>query len=84
MSERDVPSRGQPAPPGEVTAAGPTPDPDVGVETPEGDAVEQRQNGDDDESAPDAEFTGDLPMNADEADVVEQRRIVHTEEEEYR
>jgi hypothetical protein len=85
VSQRDVPTRGRPAPAAAATAAGPAPGPDRDVETPEPDAVEQSQAADgDEEPALDAEFTGDLPLNASEADVVEQRRIVETEEDEYR
>jgi hypothetical protein len=56
----------------------------MGVETPEGDAVEQhtplRAESDDER----LEWTAQIPFDADEADAAEQKRSVELDDEDYR
>lgn len=48
----------------------------MGIEDPDADVAEQLQPVDDDESADIAEDPGDVPLEADPADVAEQREVV--------
>jgi hypothetical protein len=57
----------------------------MGVETPEGDAVEQHTPLRDDESENERlEWTAQVPFDADEADAAEQKRLVELDEDDYR
>jgi hypothetical protein len=58
----------------------------MGVETPEGDAVEQHtplraEDPADDERL---EWSAQMPFDADEADAAEQKRLVELDEDDYR
>lgn len=86
MTERDLPDRGQPANPEEVVHPDPIPDETPGIEEPEADFIEQRLDTEDEEAAaaerPAAE---ELPLDANEADVVEQRATARADlDEDYR
>ena len=79
MSERDLPDRGQPANPEDVVHPDPVPDEAPGIEEPEADFIEQRlREGEEDEETPADE---ELPLDANEADVAEQRTPVPTDED---
>ncbi len=73
MSERDLPSRGQPEKPEDVTYRDPLPDAEPGIEDPEADFVEQRL-GESDDEAEEPPADEPVPLEAPEADVMEQRR----------
>jgi hypothetical protein len=81
MTERDLPDRGQPAHPDDVVHPDPIPDETPGIEEPEADFIEQhlREDEDDSEELP---RVGELPLDANEADVVEQRTTARIDEDE--
>jgi hypothetical protein len=57
----------------------------MGLETPEGDAVEQHTPLRDGESEDERiEWTAQAPIDADEADAAEQKRLVELDEDDYR
>ncbi len=58
----------------------------MGLETPEGDAVEQHTPLRDDDQANDGrlEWSAQVPYDADEADAAEQKRSVELDEDDYR
>ena len=56
----------------------------MGLETPEGDAMEQHTPLRDDESDNERVWTAQVPFDADEADATEQKRLVELDEDDYR
>ncbi|MEV0406124.1 hypothetical protein [Actinoallomurus sp. NPDC050550] len=80
MTERDLPDRGQSAPPEEVVHSDPVPDENPGIEEPEADFIEQHLRDDEDEEPSPAE---EIPFDANEADVVEQRTTTPRLDEDY-
>lgn len=83
MSERDLPSRGRPANPEDVTRPDALPDAAPGIEEPEADFIEQRLDEEDteaEEPAPDE----DVLFRANPADIAEQRAAAPADEDEYR
>ncbi|MCO6008635.1 hypothetical protein NE236_27040 [Actinoallomurus purpureus] len=81
MTERDLPDRGRPAHPDDVVRPDPIPDETPGIEDPEADFIAQhlREDEDDTEELPRGE---ELPLDANEADVVEQRTTARIDEDE--
>jgi hypothetical protein len=57
---------------------------EMSVETPEGDAVEQRAALTDEDRGDQPEWPRHLPFDANEADAADQERPVHLDEDDYR
>jgi hypothetical protein len=82
MTERDLPDRGQPAPPDEVVHADPLPDEAPGIEEPEADFIEQHLDADgEEEGSEELPRVEEIPLDANEADVVEQRITARVDED---
>jgi hypothetical protein len=73
MTERDLPDRGQPAHPEEIVHPDPVPEEAPGIEEPEADFIEQHLRDDEDEGPGEPPTVEELPLDAAEGDVVEQR-----------
>lgn len=56
----------------------------MGLETPEGDAVEQHTPLRDETDGERVEWTAQVPFDADEADAADQKRLVDLDEDDYR
>jgi hypothetical protein len=80
MTERDLPDRGQLAHPEEVVHPDPVPEEAPGIEEPEADFIEQHLRDEEEgpEGLPAAE---ELPLDADEGDVVAQRLTAPIDED---
>ncbi|GAA4637008.1 hypothetical protein GCM10023196_089130 [Actinoallomurus vinaceus] len=82
MTERDLPDRGQPGRPEEVVHPDPVTDETPGIEEPEADFIEQHRR-DDEEDSEEPPLVAEIPLDANEADVVEQRTTVPPLDEDY-
>ncbi|GAA0361049.1 hypothetical protein NE235_21840 [Actinoallomurus spadix] len=83
MTERDLPDRGQPANPEEVVHRDPIPDETPGIEEPEADFIEQRLDTDREEEGPaERPPLEELPIDANEADVIEQQTTARADQDE--
>ena len=83
MTERDLPDRGQPGRPEEVVHPDPVPDETPGIEEPEADFIEQHLRNDEEENAGGTPLGEEIPLDANEADVVEQRTTTPRLDEDY-
>ncbi|MFL6051739.1 MAG: hypothetical protein ACJ72W_02300 [Actinoallomurus sp.] len=82
MTERDLPDRGQPAPPEEVVHPDPLPDTAPGIEEPEADFIEQHLDADgEEEGSEELPPVEELPLDANEADAIEQRITARVDED---
>jgi hypothetical protein len=83
MTERDFPDRGQPARPDEVVHPDPVPDETPGIEEPEADFIEQHLRNDEEDDSEQLSPAEEIPVDANEADVVEQRTTTPPLDEDY-